>query len=386
MVNSVFESEEVLKIALVSDSIAPFHHGGKENRINEIISRVPSNCKVDLYTMDWKSVISRNLDLKNVSLIPICKYHHLYSGDRRSMKQAFYFALSTFKLIFKDFDIIEADQMPNLQLFPLKIVSILKRKKLVVTWHEYWGLETWSQYLGPILGRVAYYIELLSLKLPDSIVAASDFTYSRLKYVNPDDDRIIEISGAVDEGAINSSLKSKIIYDFIYVGRLIKHKNIDQAIKAFASMHIDRKDIRFAIIGSGPERENLENLSISLNIEDAIDFIDHVDKQEEMWGFIKSAKVFVSFSNREGFGLTVAEALFCGTPVITSDHSDNASKKLIIDGINGSIVKADSSIELEKAMRYWLSHSGEIKHDLQHLTWNKASKKYYLHLRSLTNG
>lgn len=50
---------------------------------------------------------------------------------------------------------------------------------------------------------------------------------------------------------------------------------------------------------------------------------------------IKSSRVLVLPSTREGFGVVLLEANACGIPVITLDHKDNAARDLIEEGKNG---------------------------------------------------
>jgi len=50
---------------------------------------------------------------------------------------------------------------------------------------------------------------------------------------------------------------------------------------------------------------------------------------------MKSSKVFVLPSIREGFGSVAVEANACGLPVITVRHPQNAACDLIADGENG---------------------------------------------------
>jgi len=61
------------------------------------------------------------------------------------------------------------DHIPYLQLFSLKIVSIIKRKLFIADWHEVWGMKNWIEYLGPIKGWLAYIIEYWSVKMPNHI-------------------------------------------------------------------------------------------------------------------------------------------------------------------------------------------------------------------------
>ena len=54
-----------------------------------------------------------------------------------------------------------------------------------------------------------------------------------------------------------------------------------------------------------------------------------MEKHEDVYSLMKSSKVFVLPSTREGFGISVIEANACGIPVITVRHENNASKDLI---------------------------------------------------------
>ena len=164
------------KIAIVSDAIYPYNKGGKEKRIFEISTRLANaGNEVHIFTMKWWKEKTNHKIENNVNLHAISPLYPLYSGKRRSIKQATYFALSCFRLLREKFDIIEADHMPHLVLFSLKIVTLLKRKKLYATWNEVWGKSYWVEYLGH-LGAIAYIIEWISARLPDKIIAVSEHT------------------------------------------------------------------------------------------------------------------------------------------------------------------------------------------------------------------
>ena len=72
-------------------------------------------------------------------------------------------------------------------------------------------------------------------------------------------------------------------------------------------------------------------------------FLGFLENHDEVYSLIKSSKVFVLPSTREGFGIVVIEANACGIPVITTNHKDNASKDLIEEGNNGYICRLNEN-------------------------------------------
>src|SRR5437667_5889404 len=93
-----------LKIALVSDAIYPYNKGGKEKRIYEISTRLAkAGHEVHIYCMKWWKGKSNQRIENGVYLHAISPLYPLYSGQRRSIRQALLFSLACFKLIKEDF-------------------------------------------------------------------------------------------------------------------------------------------------------------------------------------------------------------------------------------------------------------------------------------------
>lgn len=348
-----------MNIAIVSDAIYPYNKGGKEKRIFEVSTRLAKKGhRVTIYCMKWWK--GKNTRIENgVTLHAISKLYPLYSGERRSIKQAVFFGLSCLKLIKEDFDVIDADHMPHLVLFPLKIVTILKRKKLIVTWNEVWGRKYWIEYMG-ILGNVAYIIERLSVLAPNKIISISKHTTDKLKKDLFSKKEIVTVPMGIDYEAIQKIQPSKNKSDIIFAGRLLSHKNVDILIKSVLILKKKIPKITCLIIGEGPEKENLVKQVNKLNLQRNIKFLNFLPQHKDLCALMKSSKVFVLPSTREGFGIVVLEANACGIPVITINHKDNAAKSLIKKGENGFVAGFSEkslagtilrAIELSKGMR-----------------------------------
>src|SRR3954452_20896495 len=161
-------------VALVTDAIFPYHRGGKEVRYHELAHRLADRADVHVYTMNWwrGGRVRREREVTFHAIAPLMP---LYVGERRSVAQAVVFALSCLRLLFRRFDVIEADHMPYIQLFPLRLVASLRRKRLVVARHETWGLAYRRQYMARA-GTVRWLFERFALRLPDAIIAASSET------------------------------------------------------------------------------------------------------------------------------------------------------------------------------------------------------------------
>jgi glycosyltransferase involved in cell wall biosynthesis len=365
-----------LKIAIVSDAIYPYNKGGKEKRIYEISTRLAqAGHDVHIYCMRWWDGGDHRIE-NGVNLHAISPLYPLYSGQRRSIKQALLFAVSCFKLIKEDFDIIEVDHMPHFVLFSTKLVTLLKGKKLYATWNEVWGREYWIEYMGKA-GNIAYIIEWLSSRLPDKIIAVSEHTKNKLINDLKIKTNIIVVPNGIDIQEIKNAEPAKQKSDIIFAGRLISHKNVDFLIDSINLLKDTYPNIKCIIVGKGPEEKNLKNLVTKLGLENNIVFYDFLADHKDLYGLMKSSKVFALPSTREGFGIVALEANASGIPVITTNHKNNGTKDLITNGKNGHSVPLDKKKISEKIIDYLSSKNSPDVYTKKagDFDWTKLAKK-----------
>ena len=372
-----------LTIAFVSDAIYPYNIGGKEKRLFELSTRLAKKGhKVHIYCMKWWKE-NKKLKLENgVILHAISKKYALYSGKRRSIFQAIIFAVSCFSLLKEDFDILDVDHMPHLVLFPIKIVSIIKRKPMFVTWNEVWGLSYWMEYLGG-LGIVAFIIEWLSAQLPTRVIAVSKFTQSKLQKVLLVRKQVTVVPNGINIKKIQSVVSSKMKSDVVFAGRLLQHKHVDLLIRAMYLLKGKNSKIKAVIIGDGPEKLRLKQLVATTRLQRQVRFFNFFKKQENVYALMKSSKVFVLPSTREGFGIAALEALACGIPVVTVSHKDNAAVELIKNKTNGYIAKLRDTDLADKILLAIKNTAKEkIIQSVQQYDWNfiaNTLEQKYLH-------
>ena len=335
------QSKQHCRIGFVLDAIYPFSIGGRERRLWEIARRLGLNgIEVHIYTMKWWTG-GKTLNVDGIQLHALCKKRSLYHDGRRSIAQALIFGLATLKLIVARFDILDVDHMPYFPIFAARIVCALRRKQMVVTWHEVWGKSYWQKYVGR-LAPISTITELLAARIPTKIVAVSHQTSTRLIDQLGVKAPVHTITLGVDLATIQAEEKSKLRSDILFAGRLIENKNVHILLHAVALMKEDRPSLCCRIIGEGPERRQLESLSIELGLEENVIFHDFFPGST-IYGLMKAATVFALPSIREGFGIVALEANGCGLPVVTVDHPDNAARHLITDGQNGFLADLDAA-------------------------------------------
>jgi len=314
-------------VAVVCDTISPYSHGGRELRYQQLLPQLAERAEVHVYTMHWWDG-PRDYSDGTITYHAISRLLPLYTDGRRSIRQALHFALASLRLLRCHFDVLDADHMPYFHLFVLRMVTILKRKPFLVTWHEVWSRSDWCEYVG-WTGWIAWSIEWLAMRLPDRIIAASPYTAERLGRTLGSGTSITTVPNGIDLNTIQSASPDAEVSDLVAVGRLLSHKHVDMLLDAVALLHARGTHITCRIIGDGPERGTLEERARALRIGHAVEFRHDVREQKELYALVKPAKVFVSLSVREGFGIAVLEAIACGIPVLTTSAPNNLAQHLV---------------------------------------------------------
>jgi glycosyltransferase involved in cell wall biosynthesis len=365
-----------LRLAIVSDAIFPYHRGGKESRYHEVIQRISPRIDVDIYTMRWWEE-TESLRLDGARLHAISPLLPLYVNDRRSLTQALWFGLACFRMLKYDFDVLEADHIPFFQVLVLRLVTAIKRKPLIVTWHEVWGRAYWRQYLGP-LGLAAWLIEELAMRAPDHIIAASPQTAERLRKSIGAACPITVIPNGIDLEEVASAYPDSAPTDVAVVGRLIAHKRVDILLEAVAKLRAEGLPLTCRVIGNGPEELELHKTAERLAIDDLVEFRHDVTEQKEVYGLLKAARVCAFPTAREGFGIAVLEALACGVPVITTSTPDNMAQHLVARSVRG-VVCEPTVDALANSLRAVLSGeavvAGRPESWLNEYSWAAAADK-----------
>jgi glycosyltransferase involved in cell wall biosynthesis len=107
-------------------------------------------------------------------------------------------------------------------------------------------------------------------------------------------------------------------------GRLAQEKDFPTLIGAFAELR-KRRNVRLIILGEGALRPELERLTVRLGVADAVAMPGFVSAPQ---AYMAEASVFVLSSIHEGFGNVLAEAMACGTPVVSTDCPSGPSEIL----------------------------------------------------------
>ncbi|MBQ9821275.1 MAG: glycosyltransferase family 4 protein [Muribaculaceae bacterium] len=142
--------------------------------------------------------------------------------------------------------------------------------------------------------------------------------------------------------------KSHQGFTFVFVGRIVRDKGINELVKAFDRLHQEHNDVRLVLVG--PREDDLDPvLPETLERIDCGKGIEAVGKQSDVKSFYTNADALVFPSYREGFPNVVIEAGAMGLPSIVTDI--NGSREIIIDGQNGVIVPPQNEEALYQAMK-----------------------------------
>ncbi|MGL6025104.1 MAG: glycosyltransferase [Cetobacterium sp.] len=166
-------------------------------------------------------------------------------------------------------------------------------------------------------------------------------------------DKVYMIYNLIDYDKIDYLLKQELAQHekklfekeyFLTVCRLNENeKDVKTLLKAFSEY---KGNELLYIVGDGPSREELEKVTADLNIEERVFFLG---KKYNPFIYMKNAKAFILSTKFEGFGLVVAEALYCGTKVISSD-CDFGPREILLSGEIGELFKVGDAKDLLEKM------------------------------------
>ena len=166
------------------------------------------------------------------------------------------------------------------------------------------------------------------------------------------------------------------VFTFIFVGRIVRDKGINELAEAFSRLYGERQDIRLLLVG--PYEDNLDPVSdTTRRTIDTCPGIHAVGPQTDVrpWFAASDALVFPSY--REGFPNVVIEAGAMSLPSIVTDI--NGSREIIIEGRNGTIIPPHDADALYNAMRGFVedqSHTRQMGAEARPLIASRYEQSY----------
>jgi phosphatidylinositol alpha-1,6-mannosyltransferase len=244
----------------------------------------------------------------------------------------------------------------HLYLLPAAwLLAKARRARLALIIH---GLEAWGPTRKPLVNLLARFVDAL---ISVSRLSAERFTRWSMVPM----DRAFILPNCVDLDLFrpqprNAALveryglqSSKVI---LTVGRLAaqeRYKGFDEVIEIMPQLVKRFPNLKYLIVGDGPDRRRLEEKVRALQLSDVVVFAGYVPEKDKV-SYYNLANAYVMPSSGEGFGIVLIEAAACGVPVIGSRA--DGSREALLDGQLGCLVDPKNRNELLQAIVAVLEH------------------------------
>lgn len=242
----------------------------------------------------------------------------------------------------------------RLQVFLIRLITLLRGKKMIVSGQSGIGLDD----------RLNLYA------FPDYFVALTNYAASWAKKINPFV-KVVTIPNGVDlnEFKPTKNKKEGKIKTVLAVGAFTKEKRHDLTIKAVARL----KNVKLIIAGSGGNMEDEINKLGDKLLKDRIEIISV--KHNKMPQIYQKADVFVYPTVPcESFGIAMVEAMASGLPVVV--NNDPIRKEIVGDA--GILVDPEDTDTYGKAIQESIEIDWKDIPRIQaeKFSWENIARKY----------
>jgi phosphatidylinositol alpha-1,6-mannosyltransferase len=168
------------------------------------------------------------------------------------------------------------------------------------------------------------------------------------------------------------------------VARLTAHKGIDTGLRALAELAPTHPDLRYAVVGVGRKRGDLEALATELKVADRVRFLTSVP-DDDLPAVYNLADVYLGVSrladsNVEGFGISLVEASACAVPVVAGrsggipDAVREGETGLLVDPADpGAVAQAVDAVLCNPSLAGKLGGGGR-KAVETHFNWDRVTQ------------
>lgn len=250
--------------------------------------------------------------------------------------------------------------------------KVKANKPLIVTCH---GTDVF------LLGKFSWIRSTASriFNSADKITVVSNFLKDRLlshigNSVENLENKIVVAPMPIRDGIFNAdNAVQPLQRSIITASRLTEQKNLDKLVIAIERLKRDGISCRLSIYGDGPEKANLSALIRDCQVEDRV-MIEPVLPQEELADKYRQSEIAVLISEREGFGLSLVEAMLCGC-VGVGARSGGITDIIQEDGIDGVLVEPNNIDAIYNTLKRLLTDRESLQ-KLRALCLESAKRRF----------
>jgi len=291
---------------------------------------------------------------------------------------------------------IVARYQPDILFFPIQDGMVYPPVKQIVTVHDLHyrhfdnAMPDCSHEINPLRTGLYKYKMPHILNRSAAVVAVSESTKQELVAsfgINPD--KIHVIHNGYDERRFRVIDNPQPMLNryglqsgsyFLFVGSILKHKNLVRLVRAFASVERECQLVIAGVCKDAAYLAEINKVAAELGISATrLRFLEYIP-DDALPYLYNGAIAYLLPSLHEGFGVPIIEAMACGTPVITSDCSAMPE----VAGGNALLVDPYSVDSIAAAMRETVDNPGRMAalrtaglERIKLFRWSYSAQKLY---------
>ena len=222
-----------------------------------------------------------------------------------------------------------------------------------------------AKYINPLLARTTHKLIAISAATRDALVEYEYLPRDRISVIY---NGIAPIT--IDEEQ-RSALKAQLQIEpdetvIGTVARLDTVKNQALMLKALRALLDQNLRVRLILVGDGPERKNLEQLTINLNLQQSVIFTGF---QSQSANYLSLMDIFLLPSFTEGTSMTLLEAMSLGIPTVATRVG--GTPEIVADGETGLLIESDDLSGFTSAIHLLLEQPDKLSNMAQ-----KAKRRF----------